>query len=301
MKNKLYLLFLLTTITTSTDSDSLTTISNVLQSLFFTEPSINETYLLPHNNFSIFLLNIKPLFFPSNTTINATSNDIVFEDMHITFKFSLQISHINDTNLYNIERSGLYATETISSITFHQEQDYTLNYKYNLTNSSFTLCQFDIPQYKLFKNCLHGKDEFIIEILNTNLFAYLDMIVSKYPLSEHEYNFRKLLDKMENEGECIINIKSIIKSLRFGSGRYVFDNKKAKMFENVIIPTWYTTGDGNEKYVVIEFGKVMFDSDTFELMKMSVNEEIVDINKNELRKAVYYCMYNYSKELKWNN
>ena len=301
MKNKLYLLFLLTTITTSTDSDSLTTISNVLQSLFFTEPSINETYLLPHNNFSIFLLNIKPLFFPSNTTINTTSNDIIFEDMHITFKFSLQISHINDTNLYNIERSGLYATETISSITFHKEQDYTLNYKYNLTNSSFTLCQFDIPQYKLFKNCLHGKDEIIMEILNTNLFAYLDMIVSKYPLSEREYNFRKLLDKMENEGECIVNIQSIIKSLHFGSGRYVFDNKKTKMFENVIIPTWYTTGDGNEKYVVIGFGKVMFDSDTFELMEMSADEEIIDINKDELRKAVYYCMYNYSKELKWNN
>ena len=43
------------------------------------------------------------------------------------------------------------------------------------------------------------------------------------------------------------------------------------------------------------------DSDTFELMEMSADEEIIDINKDELRKAVYYCMYNYSKELKWNN
>ena len=86
----------------------------------------------------------------------------------------------------------------------------------------------------------------------------------------------------------IVNIQSMIKSLRFGSGRYVFDNKKTKMFENVIIPTWYTTGDGNEKYVVIGFGKVMFDSDTFELMEMSADEEIIDNWSKEsmIRKAI---------------
>ena len=127
------------------------------------------------------------------------------------------------------------------------------------------------------------------------------MIVSKYPLSEREYNFRKLLDKMENEGECTVNVQSIIKSLRFGSAGYVFNNKKEKVFEKVIIPTWYTIGDGNEKYVVIGFGKVMLSSDKFELRKMTVDEDNLDINKNELRKAVYYCMYHYSKELKWNN